>query len=122
MIMFPEGNKAWHRLSRASKVVMVNEMNKRSRPAFLKMLRSEPTGEHGARRCFCGGQNCFRRYSVDELCNWYPNPKGFFASCDACGARLRWLKDENGKFVNEEEGRSVLSETHMWSCKRDQKT
>merc|ERR1719387_1571137 len=99
--MLPERNKPWNRLSRASRIVMVKELYKRLRPAFLKMLRSEPTGEHGARRCMCGGKNCFRRYPVDELRNRSGNPKGWGASCDACGAHL-WQKDESGKWFKDE--------------------
>lgn len=117
MIMLPENNGPWAKLSRAARVVIVNEMAKRSRPAFLKMLHSQPTGEHGARTCMCGGKNCFRRMPVEEL----RNCATWTAICDGCGAHL-WLKDEKGKCVTDEEGKTVLTETHMWSCERNEKS
>merc|ERR1719387_3012145 len=60
MILFPQDYRPGTDLGAKVKMALFNEMAKRSRPAFLKMLRSAATEEDGSRACFCGGKNCFR--------------------------------------------------------------
>lgn len=54
---------------------------------------------------------------MEEMRSESHNPLTWAAICDGCGKKC-WKRDDQGKPVKDEEGKSILIGTHLWSCER----
>jgi len=105
--------------SRAQMILrtLFDEMEKRTRPTLLKILRDEKAkGGEEARTCVCGGRSCLKRMSIEEARSTWPNPETWGCTCDGCGDQQQ-EKDEENKMVYRNRHGAV---THIWQC--DQKS